>query len=344
VEMDKLAKAYLPIAMQSPRHYLIQSEPWSIWIGDKKVCKDFSTTIYEVVHAEEAKQYWLSKSRVSQEGYDATNWDALGKAMEESSRSKRVFMMKHTAGMCGVGKFMLKWKQRDNPNCPRCGQFEDAPHVWTCQGCEANDVWKESLDKLNEWMSSIQTDPDIQDGIIAYLNGWRYDSMSEPLLPSDIYDLILYQSTQGWRTFFEGWIPIAWEETQQSYYSLLKSRRTGRRWTICLIKKLWDIAWDLWNHRNGILHHSENILALEEQREMDQRIKTTYETFSHATMPVRDTYLFRLPLKKLLLKDYTYKKTWLQQVQQATSSTRHRLWARSLRGMRHSMHRWLYSA
>jgi hypothetical protein len=41
VEMDRLAKAYMPIAMQHPRHYLLQSEPWSIWIGDKKSAKIF---------------------------------------------------------------------------------------------------------------------------------------------------------------------------------------------------------------------------------------------------------------------------------------------------------------
>ncbi len=215
--MDRLAKAYMPIAMQRPRHNLIQSEPWSIWIGDKKICKGFSTTTYDIVHAEEAKQYWLSKG-TSLEGYAATNWDALDKAMEESPRSKCTFITKHTAGMCGVGKFMLK--ERDNPNCPRCGQFEDAPHVWICKGCDANSVWNDSLAKLNVWLSFVQTDPDVQDVIIAYLNGWRNDSDPEHLLPFDIRNLVQYQSTQGWRIFFGGWIPTAWEEIQQSYYNI----------------------------------------------------------------------------------------------------------------------------
>jgi hypothetical protein len=155
--------------MQCPRHYLIQSEPWSIWIEDKKICHDFSSTIYDIVHAEEAKKYWLSKERISPEGYNSTNWDALGKAMEESSRAKCIFVSKHVVGMCGVGKFMVRWKQRDNPNCPRCGLFEDAPHAWKCKGCEADSIWKESLGKVDEWLTSVQTDPDIQEAILAYL-------------------------------------------------------------------------------------------------------------------------------------------------------------------------------
>jgi hypothetical protein len=84
---------------------------------------------------------------------------------------------------------MLKWKDCDNPNCPRCGQFEDAPHVWICTGCDTNSVWKESLDKLSEWLSSVQTDPDIQDIIIAYLNGCRNDPVPQQSLSLDINDL-----------------------------------------------------------------------------------------------------------------------------------------------------------
>ena len=30
------------------------------------------------------------------------------------------------------------------------------------------------------------------------------------------------------------------------------SRRSGKRWLSLLILKLWDIAWDLWEQRNGI--------------------------------------------------------------------------------------------
>jgi hypothetical protein len=190
----------------------------------------------------------------------------------------------------------------------------------------------------------VQTDPDVQDAIIAYLNGWRYNSTPQYSLPHDIYELVQHQSTMGWRTFFEGWIPIAWEETQQAYYNLIKSRWTGRRWTICLIKKLWDIAWDLWNHRNGILHHSENTLVEAESKKLDQHITTTYLNLSQAILTQCDRYLLRLPLNRLLQKDLPYKKTWLQQIQTATSSSRHRAWVRSLSSMRNRMQRWLRTA
>jgi hypothetical protein len=31
IEVDAATKGYLPIAMASPRHYLIENEQWSIW-------------------------------------------------------------------------------------------------------------------------------------------------------------------------------------------------------------------------------------------------------------------------------------------------------------------------
>jgi hypothetical protein len=50
--------------------------------------------------------------------------------------------------MCGVGKFMKRWKLSQNSACPRCGEVEDAPHVWTCQGSGVNDLWTIALSNL----------------------------------------------------------------------------------------------------------------------------------------------------------------------------------------------------
>jgi hypothetical protein len=79
--------------------------------------------------------------------------------MEQSIRPKRTFILKHTLGMCRVGKFMHRWKEWESPNCPRCGQFEDASHVWTCSGCDSFEIWDRSLKDLEAWMSSVSTDP-----------------------------------------------------------------------------------------------------------------------------------------------------------------------------------------
>ena len=48
-----------------------------------------------------------------------------------------------------------------------------------------------------------------------------------------------------------------WEVTQNAYPQYLRSKVTGQIWVSSLIRKLWDIAWDMWNYRNHTLHASD---------------------------------------------------------------------------------------
>jgi hypothetical protein len=34
--------------------------------------------------------------------------------------------------------------------------------------------------------------------------------------------------------------------------------KSGRRWVFALIRKLWTVAWDQWQHRNSILHERDS--------------------------------------------------------------------------------------
>jgi hypothetical protein len=55
----------------------------------------------------------------------------------------------------------------------------------------------------------------------------------------------------GWQAAFEGRWHQDWAAVQQKYYEYIGSRRTGKRWLVAVITKLWDVAWDLWMDRNG---------------------------------------------------------------------------------------------
>ncbi len=206
----------------------------------QRIYKDIPTLLYEIVHAEQAKQYSLSKDCISTEDFEQVNWEAIDKAMKESQRMRRVFVSKQSSGMCGVGKFMVGWRERESPDCPRCGKFfEDAPHVWVCSGLDADKVWDTSLTRLEEWMSSVQTGPDAQTTILHYLKGWKYNNTQSIDLPTKIQDLALSQSKQGWSLFFEGyWIPQHWQDMQQNYYNYLQSRSSGKCWVISPMKEL----------------------------------------------------------------------------------------------------------
>ncbi len=120
---------------------------------------------------------------------------------------------------------------------------------------------EKSLESLAEWMDSVDTDPDISKAILHYLNSWRSNSSSDYNVPFWLRDTIKQQADIGWNLFLEGWIAKEWELVQQAYYQLIQSRRTGKRWLISIIKKLWQVAWDMWDHQNQILHEEENAVA-----------------------------------------------------------------------------------
>ncbi len=57
------------------------------------------------------------------------NWEAIQLASKEITKPMQWFICKHATGMCGVGKFLQRWKETETANCPCCGAFEDAEHV-----------------------------------------------------------------------------------------------------------------------------------------------------------------------------------------------------------------------
>ncbi len=107
----------------------------------------------------------------------------------------------------------------------------------------------------------MQTDHDIQHTTLQYLKSWR-EAMDPPSATNFLTESLLgNQLSNGWQRFFEGWILKEWTTAQQAYYSSIKSYRTGRRWTVAIIKKMWDIAWDLWEHWNCTLHETQNMVS-----------------------------------------------------------------------------------
>ena len=53
------------------------------------------------------------------------------------------------------------------------------------------------------------------------------------------------------RILLDNCLTMSWAETQQKYNEwLVGCQNPGLRWTIAIIKKLRDIAWDVWEHRN----------------------------------------------------------------------------------------------
>jgi hypothetical protein len=221
---------------------------------------------------------------------------------------------------------MQRYKFQEHAECPRCSEFEDTTHVVRCQAPSALKKWNSSLAKLDEWLSKSSTMPALRSAIINRLKAWHQSSATAAPSYSwpGVNDLIYTQTLVGWQAFLEGGVLKEWAAKQQEYYDWLARKNTGKRWTTTLIKKLWEISWNMWEHRNGELHNPASPATLREHARLDALITLDYGNTRRLCR--KDRRWFRRPLAVLFTETLEYKSQWLESVKLARArySRRHR--------------------
>lgn len=97
VLVDHMAKDYLQTAMNSPRHYKVCSSSWSLRIHNVPITRNIDKFLYNLVHTPSAKKYWIRKSRITNDAFNAVLWTRLGQAMDKMTLHRRFFCSKHLA-------------------------------------------------------------------------------------------------------------------------------------------------------------------------------------------------------------------------------------------------------
>jgi hypothetical protein len=128
---------------------------------------------------------------------------------------------------------------------------------------------------------------------------------------------------------------------------MIKSTKSGRRWATALIQKMWDTAWDLWEHRNEALHQKENLITRTMGLHLNHRVTRAFMELCSRPLRPNNSYLVRLPLSKLLERNVSYKAQWLTVAEPALCDNRRQIWqagtsaTRMVTGMQRCMLSWL---
>ncbi len=153
----------------------------------------------------------------------------------------------------------------------------------------------------------------------------------------------LQQNDLGWIAAIEGWWSFEWAYIQDSFYRSMNSNKTGRQWLISLIKRVWQIAWELWAHRNDILHQQENAVRDEEENPLNRKVRHLYFKAYSVLKNTLDGCLLKVQLLDLEKKSVIYRREWATKTELAlacaTKLGRRR--NRKLQKMRATMKRWL---
>ena len=116
-----------------------------------------------------------------------------------------------------------------------------------------------------------------------------------------------------------------WQLLQQRHYKNMgKWKLTGQRWIKGLLKRLHELAWKQWDHRNHILHredqpHQQRAIALLREDIIAEHQRGVED------LPVCNHGPFAISLDELLQKSTPFLKAWISNVHAAREAqARHR--------------------
>jgi len=288
----------------------------------------------------EAQQYWKEKLTLPNSEPAALDTQAMERALSESTPGRQRWVTKQITGHFAHGKNMLRRGQRSTAECPRChAEIEDKQHIIRCPATSARTQWQSSIKKLSQWLKDQGTAIDIRIAIISHLERWAQGENSQE---DTEQPFIGEQQHIGWDRMMDGWISRRWRAYQDKIWKNAKSRKSSLRWTAALIQKLWDVSWDMWEHRNQELHNStENQQQIIHSR-VNEQIKTLYA--GGAQQLPRDALKFlQQPMDTILKYPLASKQIWLDAVQSAQTRRQRHEYGKYL-GEQRFMATWLLSA
>jgi hypothetical protein len=118
------------------------------------------------------------------------------------------------------------------------------------------------------------------------------------------------------------------ETVQEKYYKWLNMQRTGQRWIIALVTKLWEVSWFMWVDQNDTLHTAitprKAIAICEANATMRTLYLEGYPAVLHS-----NRQLFDAPLNIVLKRTLPEKQLWIDSIllAQQEALTHHREWA-----------------
>ena len=330
IEMDTKAKALCWSRLQQEGHSMdppiirSHNEGWSLWHNDSKLASPNYKTLYSIIQDKSTIIYWERHNRYPKEIKDEIDWEASADGLTSLPRARRRWVTKHASENCGVGSTLVKWKKQSDAKCPCCNQdHEDTTHVLQCSAAGAAELWETNMGKMQQKLLSMDTRPHLLEAIMSRLNQWRRNQpfTNESYWGGDIVAALADQDKLGWKNLMECLPVKKWKLIQNRYFHKIKSKKSIKKWMSQLLKEIHNLAWSQWDHRNTVLHKTEQPRVIKSIQILNNEIRKEYYK-GPADLPPVDRSQFRLPLLILLNRNTTYKQTWLRNV---TSSRQRQL-------------------
>jgi hypothetical protein len=161
---------------------------------------------------------------------------------------------------------------------------------------------------FEEWLSQFPTDPDITKAMVQRISEWLESQTHKPLtgIHRDIQAVLTKQDDIGWDLPFTGIWHRDWITVQQQYLQFKGSKQTSKLWLSAVIRQTLQLAFDLWERRNQVVHKT---VHQKQQLSIRCHIQWIYAQNHSSFPPHAQARLTNL--QELLNKTPAQQKAWL---------------------------------
>ncbi|CAJ1960198.1 unnamed protein product [Cylindrotheca closterium] len=278
--------------------------------------------VQELVALPALRKRWHERQTITSEAELGTDWTSLACAMSSLPAGVQWWTTKHVVGMCGVGKFKVRWGSADSAACLFCGKFKDHFHVPRCMVPLACAEWERRTAMLDQWLDTQVTDPAIKHAILHLLQG-----VCDPSLPCSrlvlvcLHRAFLSQQCIGYQGLLEGRLSVQWAALQEQYLQSQGSQRSPTLWVSCLSHQLILLGFHMWEHRNSVQHLEDNVHLRERSRLVNDGIHSQFD-MGPTDLPKVVQRMLAVKRRTVLNKPLVYREEWLKLVRmECTTST-----------------------
>ena len=165
-------------------------------------------------------------------------------------------------------------------------------------------------------MAENDSDPSIIPIICDSLKAWRNrERLPYPTQDTAqiVIDAMVEQDSIGWYNMTNGFISKKWRIIQRAHLRDIGSMKSPELWTARLQRRIWEIAWKMWQHRNDFLHSDGRTIHFQESAAINQEIRNEYNSTGNG-IPASYQYLFQGNIDHLLLQPIAARQEWLRNV------------------------------
>ena len=318
VEMDSLAKAYwIATADSHQPFYDTSALHWRLSLGDRQFSSIDRKLLYDLCHGPPLRDYWQRKYNLAAHNIESIDWAVCDDSIRRLGLHQRLWLVKMNTNTAPTGEILHRRGHQLQPNCPRCGLFEDIDHVISCTHPDAVSLWHQGLADLDAWMGRQTTHPGIHQLLIHSLQTWHtnptMDVTPPPDLTPDLLPCFHSQASIGWPRFLFGFLSIHWRNVQQAYFEHLNSRHTGFRWACRLFQEAIKIPWSMWHQRCRVQQLPTSLSNQDEHHRLNALIQAEYDSGTLGWRD-RDRRWFLRPMAELFDEPLPFKQAWLNSV------------------------------